>query len=340
MDATTTQDADAPGYYAGFYELEFPGAATGRDVTVLAAPANFRYNLSGSNWTISNITGLRVQQQGACTSCTITESNGLRIETPNASNPSANHFALRILNQNGIGSGVGEAIRIDSQTSDAARGNVRFAGGNYDNGHLVFDDLHLWLDEANQRLQYEIGVPTADNDGFAVVTPSSTDTLTNKSLDGDGTGNAIMIPDGATGIASATENIAIDDSNEGAISFYDGGSAAVRYLHAEHTKCLMIEDLAATDDNLNIFWTRRPVKILSFACTDTSATTPTVSFTDSLGVAITPSPTCGATPTWSDVSADADGTLGANEGLEMDTGTAADAGSWVTICFTYRFDAP
>jgi len=390
------QDDDAQGIVAAFYDVTLSGAATGRDITSKARAGMHRLNVTGSNWTVSSAYAAEYQWLGG-TGNTVTEGGMLQITSPSSANPAANWFGIRIADQNVAGT-IEEALRIDVQTGGAAQGNVRFNGGNFDNGHLQFDDLHVWLDEAGQDLRAKIGTPTSDNDGakldvddltelnaattanlmtllsdegaastalmgdgtwvdvatqaehdaedecseitgcvVSAITASSVDTLTNKSLDGDGTGNAIMIPDGASGIATATENIAIDDSNLGALSFWDG---AARYLHAEQTKCLMIEDLAATDDDLNIFWTRRAITVQSISCTDTSGTTPTVSFTDNLGVAITPSPTCAATPTWSDVSADGDAALGANQGLEMDTGTAADAGSWVTVCFTYVFDAP
>jgi hypothetical protein len=183
----------------------------------------------------------------------------------------------------------------------------------------------------------------SDNDtsiATSAFVTSSTTTFTNKSIDGDGTGNAIMIPDGAAGVASATENIAIDDSNEGQISFYDGGSTAVRYINAEKEVCKTIETLTTADDDVPIYWTNRPIKLLSASCTYTGATDPDVTLTDEAGNQIiawtTAGTACGATPTYTDVSGDADGTLATTEGLEFDTVTAPDSGSWTVICFTFR----
>lgn len=168
---------------------------------------------------------------------------------------------------------------------------------------------------------------------------SDTATFTNKSLDGDGTGNAIMIPDTTSGIASATENIAIDESNFGQLSFYDTESTAVRYVNAEKEVCKTIESLVNADDDVPIYWFRRPVVIQSVACTYTGASDPDIDITDESGNIIfswtTAGTACAASPTYS--TGLSNNTIAAGEGLEIDVVTepSTPSGVWTTICFTY-----
>ena len=199
--------------------------------------------------------------------------------------------------------------------------------------HLITNIDSFTLAELNTQVSDATLVDNA-------ITASSSDTLTNKAFDGDGIGNALMIPDGATGVASATENIAIDDSNEGQLSIYDGGSSAARYINVEEPVCRTLEDAVAADDDVPWGHFRRPLKILSYGCCDTDGSaTATVALEDHAGNLINTfvsCSACSAVMTFTDVSADADGTLAAGEGLRIDIGTGVASGSWVEVCYTER----
>jgi hypothetical protein len=101
-------------------------------------------------------------------------------------------------------------------------------------------------------------------------------------------------------------------------------------------QCKTIESLAAADDGVLLFNFERAVKILGLACKYTGASLPTITVTN--GTAdITTSPTCTTgTPTYTDVSADSDGTIAAGGFLDLDTGNPAAEGSWTMVCVTYK----
>lgn len=149
--------------------------------------------------------------------------------------------------------------------------------------------------------------------------------------------SSIQIPNGTAPTVDAAGEAAEDTT---ANQLVYGAGANV--LDPIQQSCARIEKLAAADDNVDLFFADRGIKIQRVACwTRVNTTTPaTVQFYGT-GAAIGTAITCdenNLAPTWVDRSGEANGTLAAGARLHIDvTNTPnADATDAYLVCFTYR----
>ena len=203
-------DATLPhGMVASYNVLDWNSTGDNQAATGQVGPlwARMVFDATATGQTISAANGLRidVRHEGG-TMPTLNEWAGINLQGPTGSFAANNIFGIRIHDQKSSGPLANEAIRIQPQTGGANKGNIRFHGGNYDNGHMVFDDLHVWLDESGQTLRGKVGAPTSDSDGadlmvdeLSELTDVSVSTVTSgQQMTYDGTNWVPGIPRGIT----------------------------------------------------------------------------------------------------------------------------------------------
>lgn len=124
-----------------------------------------------------------------------------------------NFYGLRIPDMAGVGSITNYAIHIASQTGSAAgKGNIHHAGGNWNNGHLVLGDDHIWTDATNDRLRYKPDSnPTSETDGRTVVTSAASTTSGPAAWAANGVSCATACTN--IGVANCSDSIPLDGTN-------------------------------------------------------------------------------------------------------------------------------
>lgn len=158
---------NAGGYRAG---IQLDGSA----YTVTNYAALWAMGISNSGGSVTNVAGVRVEDQVCSTS--------------------------------NRGTSSCDAVRIDSQTTtSSATGNLRFLGGNYNTGHIQAGDDHLWVDATNDIPRYKAdGAPASETDGRSLVTASSPTTTPVIAKCGNVSVDPGSISATSTGTATAT----------------------------------------------------------------------------------------------------------------------------------------
>ncbi len=168
---------------------------------------------------------------------------------------------------------------------------------------------------------------------------SDTATFTNKTYDGAGTGNVHTHEDGTAPTVSSAGQAKIDTTDNQWL--YYGSALAV--IHPTHTECVVVENLAAADDNYEIWMANDPVTITGIGvhCRGTCTTGADITLEDRSGNALTHTTPTHSTTTGNTTfqSVTAANTLVAGEGLAFDVDNAVDPETdEYTICFTYIYD--
>ena len=134
-----------------------------------ATAGYFGIDYGSGDATLGTSYGLYVGQEGAGSSLGgITSSHGIYIQAAPAGLVTSNHFGILISDQKGVGSTANSALYIANQTSgNANKGNIRFAGGNYNTGHLRMGTAHSW-GNAGYIYVNDGGLPTSGTDGLDV----------------------------------------------------------------------------------------------------------------------------------------------------------------------------
>jgi len=155
-----------------------------------------------------------------------------------------------------------------------------------------------------------------------------------------GGASSFEIPNGAGPTVNATGEIAFDTTGD-QLLVYNGTDETV--LVDLEQKCAILENLAAADDNFEIFMANKPITITNIGChcRGTCTTKAQISLEDRSGNAMThTTPTCSETTgntTYQSVTSG--NSLSAGEGLRFDVDNAVSPETDAyTICFTYRTD--
>lgn len=104
-------------------------------------------------------------------------------------------------------------------------------------------------------------------------------------------------------------------------------------------KCVMVESLVATDDNMLIWNAEKNLTVKTVSCRTSSFTTqPTITFEDGSGNSMTGNPTCNGTETQAWTSITAGGVITAYESIRFDTTNtpAPTTATQALICFSYE----
>lgn len=160
--------------------------------------------------------------------------------------------------------------------------------------------------------------------------------ITSTGVQDYGGASSFEIPNGAGPTVDAAGEVAVDTTDDQLI-FYGGAKRVIPY---RQTKCIVVENLVAGDDNVPVFVFDKAATLAETSCYTTSTTIPSYTLEDNSGNAVTGSGTCvnsTSTATWTATTSG--NTFVAGETLRFDTGTAADAATWTTICVAYTEDA-
>ncbi|MGI9298592.1 MAG: hypothetical protein ACR2QC_11955 [Gammaproteobacteria bacterium] len=190
------------------------------------------------------------------------------------------------------------------------------------------------------------GGATSEVDTKAEVEAQLTDVTDLAEADGDaytgahdfGAAGSLEIPNGAAPTVDAAGEISQDTTDDQLIY-----GATPRVLAYERQKCAVIEDLAAADDDFEIFMANDPITITGIGChcRGTCTTGASLSLEDRAGNAMThTAPTCSTgtgNSTYQAVTAA--NSLVAGEGLRFDVDNAVSPETdEYTICFTFTVD--
>ncbi|MFP4163863.1 MAG: hypothetical protein ACLFQB_11680 [Chitinispirillaceae bacterium] len=75
------------------------------------------------------------------------------------------------LSTSGINGKVGVGTTSPSEVFEVSGGNSRLGGGDYNNGHIVLGNYHIWVD-GNGDLRIKNGIPASTTDGTVVGSQS------------------------------------------------------------------------------------------------------------------------------------------------------------------------
>jgi len=152
--------------------------------------------------------------------------------------------------------------------------------------------------------------------------------------------STLTLPNGTAPTVDAVGEIGLDTTDD-QIVVYDGGAVAV--YHKTHTECVVFENLAAGDDDYEIWMANDAVTITGIGvhCRGTCTTGADISLEDRSGNAMThttPTHSTGTdNSTWQSVTAA--NILVAGEGLRIDVDNTVDPETdEYTICFTYTYN--
>ncbi len=63
---------------------------------------------------------------------------------------------------------VADAVRLEASTcADPGRGNIRFVGGGWHDGHLQLESSHAWTDKTANVIRFAGAAPASETDGFS-----------------------------------------------------------------------------------------------------------------------------------------------------------------------------
>lgn len=150
---------------------------------------------------------------------------------------------------------------------------------------------------------------------------------------------SIAVPQGTAPTVDAAGEIAVDTSDDQLIYY----GAAKRVIPYTFYKCAVIENLAAADDNFEIFMANDASTVVSIGayCRGTCTTPATIVLQDRTGNAMTGTATASTgtgSTTWTAITAG--GALTAGEGLAFDvTNAVSPETDEYTICFGVTYDA-
>lgn len=151
---------------------------------------------------------------------------------------------------------------------------------------------------------------------------------------------SLAVPQGAAPTVDAAGEVAVDTTDDQLI--YYGG--AKRVIPHEQTKCAVIEDLAAADDNKSLGMFNDAVTITGVGvhCDGTCTTAADIDLSDRAGNAMTHGAPTVSTTTGSTTftAVTAANTLTAGEGLEFSVANAVSPETDdYTLCYTFTTDA-
>jgi hypothetical protein len=172
------------------------------------------------------------------------------------------------------------------------------------------------------------------NVGIGTYNPQAT-------LDAGGTGATLRIPFGSAPTVSASGQVGIGTVNH---QFWYNSQGTKRVLSYQKTRCVIVDNLGATDDNFPMGSFVDPVTVTSVWCTcsGTCSTMAQMSLEDGAGNAMThTTPTCtaaSATPTAQSVTAA--NTLTARETLafDVDNTPSPDGADTYSYCVSYTLN--
>lgn len=248
-----------------------------------------------------------------------------------------------------------------TDVGDCSSGSC-FSGGADGGNSLQFegssvDTAEITLTAADPSIDYTITLPattgnvvTTGDSGTVTATMVLNDTLTptdfattltfgSSDVIDASSATSLSVPASTNNTLSSNGQIAVD-TTDNQVLYYSG---AVKVLRDKEVKCVKIEDLAATDDNFDIFFELDPITVTDVGCrySGTGTTVGTIALEDASGNAMTHStPMCVTTTTsatWQSVTAA--NSLTAGEGLRMDvTNTPVPSTDDYVICWAYTYD--
>jgi hypothetical protein len=152
----------------------------------------FRVVPTGDSNTYSTVVGLRVNCDIGGTNNACTNMFGLHLEAfdnAGTGNTLTNGYGIYIVDLTNMQAATTllDVMHVEAQNGTAAgatKGNIRFAGGDYNTGHVQFENGHVWNDPTNNAIRLYGTTPTASTDGvgfpgLVVTAGASTGTLTN-----------------------------------------------------------------------------------------------------------------------------------------------------------------
>ncbi|MBI1908868.1 MAG: hypothetical protein HYS22_01705 [Deltaproteobacteria bacterium] len=233
---------------------------------------------------------------------------------------------------------IGDAINI---------GNNAIVTGNVA-GTIGDSTTDSWTFTTDGTGTAEIVLPAGSIDSTEILDATiaggdlaSTIAITSTGAQDFGGASDFEIPNGGSPTVNVTGEIAIDTTDDQLIYY---GASAKRVLPFEYTRCAVIEDLVAADDNKSLGSFADAVTITSIWCsyTGTGSTVATITLEDGSSNAMTHNaPTCtavGTVPTAQSVTAA--GSLTARETVRFDvTNTPNPTTDDYEICISYTIDA-
>lgn len=246
-------------------------------------------------------------------------------------------------------------------TADAAFDSVALSptSGTWDLSSLTSLTLPAWqngatsagysrfMEDSDEGTEYgDLIAPNAMGSNLTWTLPSVTGTLailgSNVFTGSQDFGGAddLELPNGAAPTVDTAGQAALDTTSD-QIKYY---GTAERVLHYERTECVVVENLAAADDNYEIFMANDAITITGIGvhCRGTCTTGADISLEDRAGNAMTHTTPTHSTGTGNTTfqSVTAANTLAAGEGLAFDVDNAVSPETdEYTICFTYTITA-
>ncbi|MDH3627226.1 MAG: hypothetical protein OES25_06165 [Acidobacteriota bacterium] len=191
----------------------FIGTIPDRSVTgkMIAFDARNEISQTGTGSAVGELYGFRYKLVPTGQFTSVDASVGVLIDSPTAlagSSPVTfdGHVGLLIGDQQGLGQSDGAALRIDDQNDNPSpdRGNLELAGGNWNNGHLLLGNMHLWADSAAQQVRVNGSSPTSAADGQPIHAPRGTTPNWGGVFWSDGTDSALNTGDEVCAAAGMT----------------------------------------------------------------------------------------------------------------------------------------
>lgn len=178
---------------AGEFAARFRGSQDDQTVgTMVGIGLELRYDHDGERGLVSTLRGMTTDLKLTGKNETIQDAELYRVASPTGFDETTaiDQFrAMHLLDQKGLGETRSDLVLLDAQTCHnptcdadpttiSRYGNVVFAGGDWDDGHLAFGSGdgaaadHLWRDQGSAVFRVKSGSPESASDGLAVVTAS------------------------------------------------------------------------------------------------------------------------------------------------------------------------
>jgi len=188
-----------------YYEANDGSTGTGHSVSLIGQN-NLVQTVAAGTTAIPDMEGARYKLGFTGTNTTITDAKALAVLQPSAPGSGttvANLYGLYIEDQLGYGATNSSAIGIATQSggADATENNVDMQGGNWNTGHIMLGNAHLWFD--GTTLYGNVTTPTGATDGTSLL------------------GGGFIDIDTDYGDETVTSTWTINDQGTGALTAYD-----------------------------------------------------------------------------------------------------------------------